>query len=277
MSAEPRFTMPYAPLVHPASRIGAWAGSLALAAGAFVLARFLAPLVNVAPVAAFAVGFGCVTLAALAAGFEAPAQSRALSLAASLAPALVLLLIVFVTRPSTWLAALCVFVTLLAAGSTLGGFVGGHIQHPGHLLFVAIASSLADVFSVTQPEGLSAAIVQSEAALSVAALSFPMLGTRQIEPLLGVGDVVFTALYLAAARRHGLPLLRSVLSLAFAFFVTMLAVIVFRAPVPALPFLGAAMLITQPRVWQVPERDRWRGFVALLIMASVLLTLMLRR
>jgi hypothetical protein len=46
--------------------------------------------------------------------------------------------------------------------------------------------------------------------------------------------------------------------------------------VPALPFLGAAMLIAQPRAWQVPEQDRWRGFVALSVMAALLLALMLR-
>lgn len=274
MTAEPRVT---APKVHLAGGIGAWVGALAGAATVFVGARLVAPQLDVEPLAAFAIGFGCVVCAALAAGLQAPVPSRPRVLVAQLLPALAVLALVLVMRPSSWLVALCVFVTLLAAGSLLGTFVGARIQHPGHLLFVAIASSLADVFSVTQPEGLSAAIASSEVALSLVALSFPMLGTDQVEPLLGVGDVVFTALYLAATRRHGLPLLRSALSLAFAFFVTMLAVILFRAPVPALPFLGAAMLIAQPRTWQVPARDRRRGFVALSVMVALLLALMLRR
>jgi hypothetical protein len=249
---------------------------LAVAAAVFVVARLAGPLLDVPALVAYAVGFGCVVGAALGAGREAPVQPRLPTLLAQLAPSLAVLVLVLVVRPSSWLAALCVFVALLTAGSLLGAFVGARIQHTGHLLFVAIASSLADLFSVTQPEGVSAAIASSEVALSIVALSFPMLGTDQVEPLLGVGDVVFTALYLAAARRHGLPLLRTVLALAFAFFVTMLAVIVFRVPVPALPFLGAAMLIAQPRAWQVPEQDRWRGFVALSVMAALLLALMLR-
>ena len=54
-----------------------------------------------------------------------------------------------------------------------------------------------------------------------------MLGTDQVEPLLGVVTSSSPRCTLAAARRPDSRCFASALSLAFAFFVTMLAVILF--------------------------------------------------
>jgi hypothetical protein len=89
--------------------------------------------------------------------------------------------------------------------------------------------------------------------------------------------VVFTALYLSAGRRHGLAVRGTVLALALAFSVTAVVVIAFELPVPALPFLGLAMLIAHPEARRPPVAERTRGFVAVGVLVAVLAGLYLLR
>ncbi len=124
--------------------------------------------------------------------------------------------------------------------------------------------------------GPSHAIVESEVALSVLALPWPMLGTPNIEAFLGAGDLVFTALYVAVARRHGLSLARTAVALVLAYVATMAAVIVLAATLPALPFLGLGMLLVHPSARKPPAQDRVRGtVVAALVVGAVALMFLL--
>src|SRR4029078_10975698 len=113
--------------------------------------------------------------------------------------------------------------------------------------------------------------------LSLFALSWPMVGTARIEPLLGVGGVVFVALYVAAATRHRLSRARTVLALASALVVTAAVVMGLALPIPALPFLGAAMLIAHPAARLPPVAERKKALVALLALTAVFATLVLVR
>ena len=236
--------------------------------------------IPVPPLAAFVVGFGCVVGSALgvAAATPRPTPRSMLWLLPAFAVPVGLRIYEVAYGPvSASLSAVLVAGSLLAFGSLVGGMVGSRIEHPGHLLFVAVVSSLADTFSVAAPDGPSAAIASSEVALSLLAVSFPMLGTDQIAPLLGVGDLVFTSLYVSAARAHGLPMQRTWLALGAAFVVTMLVVIELELPIPALPFMGMAMLIAQPAARVPPARDRVRGFAALGAISALFIALLLRR
>lgn len=263
MNSEPRFTR----------QVGAWAASLVCTALAFCAA--LAVPADVSPVVAYILGFGCVVGATLAAGAFAPGAPRAV--VPILLSALALLGLAFGLGPSAgWPVALGVSIALLAAGPSLGALVGTRIAHAGHLLFVVLASAIADVFSVTAPEGPSAAISKSEAALHIAAVAWPMLGTGHVEPFLGAGDLVFTGLYIASARKHELSMRRTLLALAGGYVATMLCVVAFQVAVPALPFLGGAMLVAHPEARRPPVADRRRGFVALSVIAAVFLALLLR-
>jgi len=242
-------------------------------AAAMIAGQALGRSISAPPVAAFALSFGCVCALVLGSARACPAR-QGRDLRWLIAPISILALVAFSGARDIWHAA-AVLVSLLVAGSVLGAVVGASIEDIGHLLFVAIVSSLADAASVLHPEGPSAAIVQSEAALSLLALPFAFLGTSDTPPLLGVGDVVFTSLYVAAARRHGLPEQRTLLALALAFAATMIVVTALEIAIPALPFLGLAMLIAHPEARRPPERDRARGFGVIGALALVLLCLWL--
>jgi hypothetical protein len=175
------------------------------------------------------------------------------------------------------LAAMLVTASLLFAGTLLGAVVGGAVEHPGQLLFVAIVSSAADLASVAHPSGPSAAVAQSPAALALFALPWPMLGSSPLEPFLGVGDIVFTALYAVATRRHGLSLARTALAMVLGYVAVMLLVLGLELAIPALPLLGLAVVLAHPQARRPAAADRARGFTLSALVVAALVVLLLRR
>jgi hypothetical protein len=227
-------------------------------AAVMVVGQALGPSIPAPPLAAFALSFSCVCALVLGSARACPARQPR-DLRWLIAPISILALVALSGARDVWHAA-AVLISLLVAGSVLGTVVGVSIEHIGQLLFVAIVSSFADAASVLHPKGPSAAIVESEAALSLLALPFAFLGSSDTPPLLGVGDAVFASLYVAAGHRHGLPQRRTLLALALAFAATMITVAALEIAIPALPFLGLAMLIAHPQARRPPEPDRARGF-----------------
>lgn len=242
-------------------------------AAAMIALQAVGPSVPAPPLLAYAVAFTAISGLALASAYWCPARTRR-DLPLLVVPLACLGLIGWSGGLDVWHAAV-VLIALLTAGSLLGSVVGASIEHAGYVLFVAIVSSLADAASVLHPSGPSAQIVESEAALSLLALPFAFLGTSDTPPLLGVGDVVFTAIYVAAGRRHSLPVSRTLLALVLAFAVTAAVVVSTELPVPALPFLGLAMVVAHPEARRPPEHERARGFAVIGAFALVLLVLWL--
>jgi hypothetical protein len=251
-----------------------WLAAIAWAELLIASAHRVAPALPVGPVAAYTIGFAAVVLTVLGSAWRCPPLGpRALGLL--LLPAAGLYLVQ--VQPLAELgAAMIVTAGLLIAGTLVGAVVGGAIEQPGHLVFVAIVSAAADVFSVFHPSGPSAAVVQSDAALSVLALPWPFLGTSAIEPFLGVGDIVFTALYVACARKHGLGVGRTLLALTLGYAVTMVAVVALEVAVPALPFLGLAVVAAHAPARRPPREDRLRGYATAAVVVTVVAVLLLR-
>lgn len=260
---------------------GRWLAVIGGSLGVFALAVLVAPLVPFSPYAAYAIGFGAVCAITIASGATAPRVGPpALGVVAAIAVAVGALAVAGVPaspRAVVIAASAAVLVLLTIGGTLAGAVIGWRIAHPGHLIVVAIASSLADVWSVLSPGGPSATVIQDAPTLSAIAIGFPMLGTLAIEPLLGVGDVVFVALYLAAARKHGLGVGKTCAALALAFAVTGAAVMGLERALPALPFLGAAMLIAHPAARLPPLGERRTAAIGLGVLVLLGAVLVLSR
>ncbi len=176
----------------------------------------------------------------------------------------------------TLLPSAALTAALLAGGSLLGAGLGARIERPGHLLAVAAISSLADVWSVLDAGGPTAQLVAQAAAepqrLSLFALPFPLWGTGQIEPLIGAGDIVFAALYVATFARHGLPARRALFGLGFGFLLGLGLLLFLERPVPLLPLLGAGVVASdaRARTLEARERNMVLGVVALLVVMITL-------
>lgn len=241
-----------------------------LPAGALALIALASPHVPLRlPLAAYLFAFACVGAEVLIAAASVPRlRPRMLAWLAATFGTLALIAWAGSSIPGL-LAAVLVTIMLLASGTITGSVVGSAIDRPGHLLIVVVVSALVDVFSVLHPSGPTAQLVQIEAAVDVLVLPWPMLGTADIQPILGVGDVTFAAIYLAAARRHSLSVRRTIVALACALTVTAAVVIVSERGVPALPFLGVAMLAAHPEARRLPREDRVRALVGLVALALV--------
>jgi hypothetical protein len=175
------------------------------------------------------------------------------------------------------LAAVAITVTLLTGGSLVGAAVGGRIDHAGHLLVVVIVSVLVDTFSVFHEAGPTAAVVSRPALMAVLALPWPVLGTTTFSPVLGVGDVVFAGLYLAASRRFALNLWRTRIAVAAGLVATMVAVIIVVRPLPALVGMGVAMVVAHPEARKLAPEDRRPALLAVGLLVLLWLALWLWR
>lgn len=236
------------------------------------LAALIAPRVSLSPGAASVFVFGGASLlAVLGAYVGTRARPSGRAAIAAVVVACAVLSIVGLARPSPRLGVPLVDAALVALAVAVGGSVGARIEHPGHLLPASIVAACADVLSVLSPSGPTHAILADERALALLAISFPIPGTPIAAPALGLGDVIFIALLLAAARAHGLSARRvaalSLLGLALAGGLSAAA----DAAVPALPAIVACVLLGLPAARRVRRRDRtvtWIAAGAALVLAG---------
>ncbi len=230
---------------------------------------FVAPAITVDARVGFVVAFAMVAGAVIGCGATAPTFGKAQAPGLLLAIPVLALLAVYGGALPEIVSAAGVAALLLGAGSLVGALVGGRIEDAGHLLVVGGVTTLADLYSVFSPRGVTAQIVSNERLLSVLTVSWAMPGQDGMFPVLGVGDVVMVALYLSAARALGLSLGRSVAGLAAGFAAVLGALIVFEAGVPALPFLAAGFLAVNPRCLRLRAEDRRPAVIGLLVAVGV--------
>jgi hypothetical protein len=239
--------------VSPAPRL---AGALVAAGAVYLGFAALAHVWHPDPRLGYLAASLAVTAAVLGAGVTAPALAGRRAAWIAL-PVAALVGVALVARPpyGAMLGA-PVALALLAAGALVGACVGRRVQHPGHLLVVAYVSSVADLYSVLTPSGPSAQVASSERAMHLLAVTWPIPGMERIAPVLGIADVVMVALYLAACRQHGLPLRRTAVALGIGFVAAFGLVVATARPVPALPFLGIAMVAAHAEARRLPPGDR---------------------
>jgi hypothetical protein len=159
---------------------------------------------------------------------------------------------------------------LLWTATGLGSGLGARIDKPGHMLAVAAVSGLADLWSVFDPTGPSAVLARQVAEqpdrVSAFALSFPLLGSEHIPAIIGAGDVLFCAMYLAVFERHQLPVWKAVVALALGFLLALLGLLWLERPLPLLPLLGGAIVLSDARARSLEPRE---GRTVLLVIAVV--------
>ncbi len=243
--------------------------ALALSALAPVSALALvAPWLPLPTLLALALAYGCTVSAVL---LSAHAAVRARvgarvgpTLALALAGVLSSVLAFALARGAHPGSARDVFSGLLSTAAILvfanavGSLVGARVPHHGHLLPVALVSSAVDLWSALAPEGPTRALATAPdpAWLRVLAASAPVAPSRAMEPMLGVADAIFAALYLTAVRRHEIPLARMTAALGLGLLAAGAVAVALARPLPALPFIGLLVVALVPESRRVPREDR---------------------
>jgi hypothetical protein len=206
----------------------------------------------------------------LATGFAAPAGgARRLGWFLGLAALYAVLFsldVVGLTPALLWFVSLAVLTT----GGLVGGYIGSLLEYPGMLMVVAYVAAFADCFSFFHPNGLTANVLTNPKALALLTVPFPILGTEYVASLVGIGDVTFVALFVAGTRATGLSVIRTAIALAVAMLTVSVLVELGGAPLPALPFLGGAVVLVHPEARRLP-REHTRRIAANLAVVTLVL------
>lgn len=157
----------------------------------------------------------------------------------------------------------------VAAAWAIGTSIGRRIEHPGHLLPACVVVAAADATSIVSQWGPTHALAESEAALSLFAVGFPVPGTSTFAPALGVGDLVFMAIVFGAVAAHRLSVARAALFCALGTAVAGAASAALETAVPALVPIAAAVVLGIPEARRVRPRERRAATVAMIVAASV--------
>ena len=255
--------------------VGRWLLTVASVCGLLAVSAVVAPHLSISPAAGALVAFVCVCLAVLVVSVSTPVLPRRalVWLAVPIAVLAAFAVVPQIVRAPFGVTA--VAASLLVGGTVAGGVIGARIEHPSHLFVAAYVSSLADLYSVFSTRGVTAQVVESERWLSILAISWPVLGTSDIEPMLGVGDVIVCAIYAVAARQLGLGMRRTTLALAGGFALVLIALLVFAMPLPALPFLGAAFVAAHPVTLRFRKGEKRTAAIGLAIATLVFAALWL--
>jgi hypothetical protein len=150
------------------------------------------------------------------------------------------------------------------------------VGHPGHLLAACLVAAAADLASVMHPRGLTHAIVESERALSLLAISFPVATTHAFAPVLGVGDLLFAALALGVAAQHRLSVPRMAGLIAMGVLVAGALAAYFEAAIPALIPMAAAIVLGLPAARRLQPQDRRPTQIAAIVSVAVVAAVLLR-
>ena len=154
------------------------------------------------------------------------------------------------------LAGLDVAANLVKFGAvTLAGWwFLGFFEAVGWVLLVALLIIPIDIYSVAR--GPTKVIVERQPEVfNALSIAFPVPG-EHASAQLGLPDVLFFALFLAASERFGLRTRATWLAMVLSFGATLAGAVHFGAAgLPALPLLSAAfVLVNADRLWRVVRR-----------------------
>ena len=275
-------TVRVAPNADASSLISRLARALALGLAPLALLCVAAPLLQVPPLGGIAIAFATACAAILCTTGTAPYGQltpipRGLGIAiaggALMGAGYLLTRAAHGDTLTDVVAGLVGTAGVLCLGTIVGALVGLRIQDPGHLTAVALASSAADLWSVHAPEGVTHALVATpDVALQrLLTVSSAVPPSRTPDAVIGLGDVLFAALYLATTARHGLPRRRMLAAIGIGLLLAGASTFAARMALPALPFIGAMVVLSQPRVRVIAPKDRFPTIVAgALVVAAVL-------
>ncbi len=154
---------------------------------------------------------------------------------------------------------------LLLWTTAAGWLLSLWLRRTSYLVLAAVVVAIADIWSVFF--GFSHAAVSGErpelqAVAALGLLPWPVLGSNLVHGQIGMGDVLFLAWFLAAARRFELGVGRNfwLLMGAFTVGITMAQVLSLIGAIdtglPALPFMSALFLLGNRGRFALPREDR---------------------
>jgi hypothetical protein len=172
-------------------------------------------------------------------------------------------------------------LALMLIALPVGYWIGEHMERATHLVPLAIAMSLADIFSVWQGPTRKIAddvvayheqvakTIETQGPVAAAAVrapladyvivNLPFAGTGGSSPVLGVGDFIILAFLFRTAWVHHLNPARVFFSAVVSVMVALVTAAALDKPLPALPFIGLGtiglLLLTDRRMRRLNKQE----------------------
>lgn len=250
---------------------------LALTPISLTLAAQLLPTLQVTESAPDFIAFAGATLTAIVAIAVCAAVEVSLRMALGVAAfAAAVLAGVAHSGASSLTSLVVVDSALVSLAWGLGASLGRRVQHASHLFPACVVAASADVVSLLSPEGPSHAIAESDRALSVLAMGFPVAGSHAVAPVLGVGDLLFTAFVLGIAHAHRLSYARAIACIGAGVAAAGFAAARLGVAVPALVTIAAAIIVGMPAIRRLRAVDRTAAHASMAIALSLVVVTLAR-
>ena len=141
--------------------------------------------------------------------------------------------------------------------SALGVRLGREVQQRSHVWPLMIVALGVDAISLLTPTSfthgvLSAVTEQPKLHLFLFSLPVPGVG---VEPILGLGDGIFTGFLLGAALRLELSITTACIGVGFGYFLCLVALILTANPIPALVFIAPSFALAFGRALKPNPKD----------------------
>ena len=148
---------------------------------------------------------------------------------------------------------LVIDIALLGIGCHIGKIVALGVSQRSYLVPLTLVASVTDLWSVWG--GPTHAIIQETAYFNYFLISYPLLGTKQVLPTLGLGDITFLALYFALLPQYKLKVRATSWAIIGAFSFTFLLSLLAGKGLPAIPFISAAFLLVNWNQLEFKKED----------------------
>ncbi len=171
--------------------------------------------------------------------------------------------------PLSVISALIIDIGLLGIGCHVGKIVAQGVSERSYLVPLSLVASVMDLWSVWG--GPSQLIIQNPQSHNYFLILYPLLGTQQIYPTIGLGDITFMALYLGVIPRYQLKRRQTSWALIVAIFSVYLLSVLSAKPLPAIPFISAAFLVVNWKLLEFKKKELQTTFLFITIFLAILI------
>jgi uncharacterized membrane protein len=167
------------------------------------------------------------------------------------------------------LSALIIDLGLLGIACHVGMIVAKGVSERSYLVPLSLVASIMDVWSVWG--GPSKMIVENPQSHNYFLLLYPLLGTQQIYPTIGLGDITFMALYLGVVPQYQLKQRQTSWALVAAIFTVYLLSVLSGKALPAIPFISTAFLMVNWKLLEFKKKELQTTFFFIIIFLAILI------
>ncbi|MCX7766068.1 MAG: hypothetical protein N2246_05115 [Candidatus Sumerlaeia bacterium] len=172
-------------------------------------------------------------------------------------------------------------LAIIFIGVLLGKLLASSVAQRSWIIPIALVAMVADVWSVTYGPSYYIS-TQPPKVLRHFMLFYPLLGASTTEatiipywlrPFVGMGDVIFIALYLELVRKYELHIFWSRLAMTVAMMIPITLASLAGKGVPALPFMSAFFVFTNFRYLEVKKNELIQCVIFICVMMAILFTI----